>query len=396
MTELIEKSFSRLTEYCEKEEFRGYDPFDGLNSRFFKALPLISKNRFARLAWIQFFKRSPLNLRKITGVSKDYNPKALGLFLSGYCNLYKQSQEPGYTEKIKLFSAMLLERVNNNRSGACWGYNFDWQSRAFFQPENTPTVVTTTFIGNALLDAYGITGEENLLKTARSACDFIIHDLNRTYDDKGNFAFSYSPLDKTVVFNASLLASRFLARVYNLTLEKELLDNARRSVVFCCDHQKKDGSWSYGTLDFHRWIDNFHTGYNLECLSDYMRYSGDETFKENLERGFVYYVQTFFTDEGIPKYYNNSVYPIDIHNTAQLIITLSRLGKLQKHKSLADNVLVWTIKNMQSDKGFFYYQKNKYFTTRIPYMRWTQAWMFYAMSEYLLVVKGTRENIRIY
>jgi rhamnogalacturonyl hydrolase YesR len=396
MTEIIEKSFIRLTNYCEKEDFKGYDPFDGLNSRFFRALPFIPESRFARLAWIQFFKRSPLNLRKIAGVKKDYNPKAIGLFLSGYCNLYKQSEDSLYMEKIKLFSGMLLDRVNNTMSGACWGYNFDWQSRAFFQPENTPTVVTTTFIGNALLDAYGITGEKNLLSTARSACDFINKDLNRNWDDKGNFAFSYSPLDKTVVFNASLLAAHFLARVYSLTREKELLDNARRSVAYCCDHQRNDGSWSYGTLDFHQWIDSFHTGYNLECLAGYLKYTGDESFTGNLATGFDYYLKNFFTDEGIPKYYNNSIYPVDVHTTAQLIVTLSRLGKLYEYKSLADKVLIWTIKNMQSEKGFFYYQKNKYFTSRIPYMRWAQAWMFYAMSEYLSVVKGTRENIRVY
>jgi hypothetical protein len=133
-------------------------------------------------------------------------------------------------------------------------------------------------LASALLDAYEITGEDQLLKMARSACDFILKDLNRTYDVNGNFAFSYSPLDKTVVFNASLLGSRLLSRVYSFTHEKELLDRLQKSVVFCCDYQKNNGSWSYGTLDFHQWIDNFHTGYNLECIADFMKYSGDPIF----------------------------------------------------------------------------------------------------------------------
>jgi hypothetical protein len=218
---------------------------------------------------------------------------------------------------------------------------------------------------------------------ARSACDFILKDLNRTYDDKGNFAFSYSPLDKTVVFNASLLGSRLLSRVYSFTHEKELLDPAKRSVVFCCDYQKNDGSWSYGTLDFHQWIDNFHTGYNLECIADYMKFSGDHSFETHLTKGFEYYIKTFFTDEGIPKYYSNSVYPIDIHSPAQMIITLTKLGKFHEYRNLAVKILNWTIDNMQSDEGYFYYQINKYFSSRIPYMRWAQAWMFYALSEYL-------------
>jgi hypothetical protein len=274
-------------------------------------------------------------------------------------------------------------------SGACWGYNFDWQAKAFFQPKNTPTVVVTTFIGCSLLDAFEITGEDKVIKTTRSACDFILKDLNRTYDNNGNYAFSYSPLDKTVVFNATLLGSRLLSRVYSFTHEKDLLNSAKKSVAFCCDNQKKDGSWGYGTLDFHQWIDNFHTGYNLECISDYMKFSGDHTYDGHLQRGFDYYIKNFFSDEGIPKYYNNSIYPVDIHAPAQLIITLSRLGKLQEYKQLTDNVLHWTIDNMQSDKGFFYYQIKKYFSSRIPYMRWAQAWMFYALSEYLLQYNDT-------
>jgi rhamnogalacturonyl hydrolase YesR len=384
MSDIIEESLARLTDYCKKEDFKGYDPYDGLNSTFFQAIPLLANNRFARLAWIQLFKRSPINIRPVMGVKKDYNPKALGLFLASYCNLYRKRTDKTYLDMIMFFTERIGELVSRNYSGACWGYNFDWQAKAFFQPKYTPTVVATTFIGSALLDAYEITKADHLLSTARSACNFILKDLNRTYNDNGDFAFSYSPLDKTVVFNASLLGSRLLSRVYSFTHEQELIDSARRSVVFCCNYQKSDGSWSYGTLDFHKWIDNFHTGYNLECISDYIKFSEDQDFRHHLDRGFEYYINTFFTEEGISRYYNNSVYPVDIHAPAQLLITLVKLGKLKEYRSLADKVLLWTIAEMQSDDGHFYYQRNKYFTSGIPYMRWAQAWMFYALTAYIL------------
>lgn len=384
MSEKILNSFNKLSDYCEREEFKGYDPYDGLNSTLFRSIPFISRNRFARLAWIQLFKRSPLNFRIIAGVKKDYNPKAIGLFLSGYCNLFKKTPAQEFLDKIHIFTSQLISLQNNEWSGACWGYNFDWQAKAFFQPKNTPTVVATTFIGSAMLDAYDISGEEKLLERVRSCCDFILKDLNRYYDDKGNFAFSYSPLDKTVVYNASLLGSRLLARVYSYTKEKDLIEASGKSVTFCCDHQQPDGAWSYGTLDFHQWIDNFHTGYNLECIAAYIKYSGDRSFNDYLTKGFNYYIRTFFTDEGVPKYYNNSIFPIDIHAPAQMIITLARLGKFHEYRYLADKVISWTIDNMQSDDGYFFYQINKYFSSKIPYMRWAQAWMFYSLSEYLL------------
>jgi rhamnogalacturonyl hydrolase YesR len=384
MIAMVEESLSRLTEWCEKENYKGYDPYDGLNSRLFRSIPVIRNNRFARLIWIQLFKRSPLNLRPLTGVDKEYNPKALGLFLSGYCILSKLKNDDSELDNIVFFSEKLLEKRNREWNGSCWGYNFDWQARAFFQPRNSPTVVATSFIGCALLDAYEITGEEKLLSNARKACNFIMKDLNRTYDNEGNFAFSYSPLDKSVVFNASLLGSRLLARVYSYTGENDLLDAARASVKYCCYYQCGDGSWSYGLQDFHKWKDNFHTGYNLECISDYTRYAGDESFIDNLEKGLKFYTDNYFTSEGVPKYYNNSLYPIDIHCPAQLVVTLAKTDKFDEKREMIDKVLTWTIKNMQSPKGYFYYQVNRYFSSRIPYMRWAQAWMFYAFATYLI------------
>ncbi|HQW93316.1 MAG TPA: hypothetical protein PKY28_09470, partial [Ferruginibacter sp.] len=92
---------------------------------------------------------------------------------------------------------------------------------------------------------------------------------------------------------------------------------------------------------------------------------------------------TFFTEEGIPKYYQDSVYPIDIHAPAQLVITLDKLGKFGEYRELMDKVLNWTVKNMQSKNGYFYYQRNKYFSSKISYIRWAQAWMFYALSTYI-------------
>ncbi len=383
MPKEIYDSFNQLLSYCKKEDFKGYDPYDGLTSRFLQSLPIISGNRLVRLAWIQAFKRSPINLRPLLGVKKDYNPKAIGLFLAGYCNLYRKEPRQEYRDKINSFTVLIGQLSNKEWSGTCWGYNFDWQARAFFQPKHTPTVVASTFIANALLDAYEITKEEHLLNTARSTCSFILKDLNRTYDDRGDFSFSYSPLDKSVVFNASLLGSRLLARVYGFTGEKELVEEAKKSVSFCCRYQKENGSWSYGTLPFHHWVDNFHTGYNLECIADYMKFSEDYQYKYHLDKGFHYYINNFFTEEGIPKYYNNSMYPIDIHAPAQMVITMSKLGKFKEHRELIDKVLLWTIKNMQSDKGYFYYQINKYFSSKIAYIRWAQAWMFYALSTYL-------------
>jgi rhamnogalacturonyl hydrolase YesR len=380
----FDESFNNLKRYCEKENFKGWDPYDGLNSSLFQALPFLPQSRFFRLAWIQFFKRSPINFRKVTGVKKEYNPKGVGLFLTGYCNLYKIDPKQEYLEKINTLSALLLDLKTPGYSGACWGYNFDWQARAFFQPKGTPTVVATTFIAESLLEAYAITQDKKLLETAISASNFILNDLNRTFDENGSFSFSYSPLDKTQVFNASLLGAKLLCLVYEQTQNPILLEEAKKAVQYACDHQQENGAWAYGKLPYHQWIDNFHTGYNLECIFTYQNISSDNQFNKHIQKGLSYYLNTFFTAEGISKYYNNSLYPIDVHAPAQLVVTLYKLNALNENAELVNRVLVWTSKNMQDKQGYFYYQKNKLFNSKIPYMRWAQAWMFYAYSYFLL------------
>jgi hypothetical protein len=389
----IVESFRRLSAYCSEQEFKGYDPYDGLTSPFFRSLPGINKNRFARLVWIQGFKKSPVNFRPLFGIRKEYNPKALGLFLSSYVALYKSESRKEYLEKINFFAEKILELATPGYSGQCWGYNFDWESRAFFLPKYTPTIVVSSFVANALLDAYEVIPDERFLIAARSTCDFILKDLNRSFDDKGNYILSYSKFDNSSVFNASLLGSRLLARVSSLTGETELAMEAKKSVEFICNCQKPDGAWSYGKLPFHQWIDNFHTGFNLECISDYMKYSGDNSYTANLEKGLEYYLNTFFTSEGVSKYYNTSVYPVDIHAPAQLVVTMCKMGRFADNRELIDRVLDWTIDNMQSRKGYFYYQVSKHYTVKIPYMRWSQAWIFYGMSIYLFSVKSDRPGI---
>jgi hypothetical protein len=387
-------SFERLKTYCEQENFKGWDPYDGLNSRLFRALPFIRNNKWARLAWIQFYKRSFINFRKLTGVKKGTNPKGLALFISGYCNLFRTGHpdKEQIRKKIELLTGELLRFKSEGYSGNCWGYNFDWQSKAFFLPKFTPTIVATTFAANALIDAYEVLDKTELLDAALSSKDFILKDLNRTVLDNGLFAFSYSPLDRTSVFNASLLGARLLSRIYSYTKDEDLYRNAKKAIEYCIHFQNADGSWYYGTLPFHQWIDNFHTGFNLECISEYSKFTSDETFSDALNKGMDFYLNTFFDKEGRSKYYNNNLYPVDMHAPAQLFVTLSKTGHFKKNEKLAGRVLQWAIQHMQSVGGFFYYQKRKFYTNRISYIRWVQAWMFYGMSHYLLNESETNKT----
>lgn len=390
-------SFRLLREYCEREGFKGWDPYDGLNSKVFQALPFLKKSALCRLVVIQGFKRSPINLRRIALVPKEYNAKGIGLFLSGYCNLYnavkanpKLANSLGSADSLKSqineLAELLISLQSNGYSGACWGYNFDWQARRLFLfPKFTPTVVATNFCATALMEAYEITGEKKYLEIALSAANFVIKDLHRS-EYKDGFLFSYSPLQgNDTVFNASLLGSRLLSFCYKYTGNEEYRNLAEQSIKACCAGQKENGAWVYGMLPVQSWVDSFHTGYNLDALIAYQEQTADDKYNKFIEKGFEYYIQNFFEADGTPKYYDNRTYPIDIHCPGQLLVTLARLHKTEEYKDIAEKVIDWTIRNMQDKKGYFYYQLKPGVSSKISYMRWSNAFMFNALSHYILV-----------
>ena len=288
--------------------------------------------------------------------------------------------------QVKKLADLLLElRSPGDYSGACWGYNFDWQARKLFLfPKYTPTVVATNFCATALMEAYEVTRQQQYLDVALSAAQFVIKDLHRTAYRDG-FLFSYSPLDgNDTVFNASLLGARLLSYCYHYTKDEEYRTLARQTISACCAAQAEDGSWVYGMLPVQSWIDSFHTGYNLDALIAYQEQTGDTSFADHIERGLSYYLEHFFEADGTPKYYHDRTYPIDIHCPGQLFVSLTRLHRYDEHRELLDRVIAWTIYNMQDKKGYFYYQMKPGLSSKIPYMRWSNAFMFCAMSYYLL------------
>ena len=395
MKETLE-SFIKLKNYCEGEQFKGWDPFDGLNSKVLKTILPLKYSATLRLIVIQGFKRCPLNLRPIFGVPKEYNAKGIGLFLQGYCNLYRLlKQKPslvnelgskeGVLSRIHELSKLLISLRSKGYHGSCWGYNFDWQSRRLFLfPAYCPTVVATNFCATALIEAYEVTGNMEYLDVALDSAKFILNDLHLD-EHEGEKMISYSPLHgNDLVSNASLLGSKVLAYCYKYSGNEEYFKVARSSVRACCIGQREDGAWTYSQIPPKLWVDSFHTGYNLDGLIAYEEQTGDKDYHENIERGFNYYIKNFFNEDGSPKYYDNQQYPIDIHCPGQLLVTLHRLHKFGEYKELAEKVLAWTIKNMQDKKGYFYYQLKKGISSKISYMRWSNAFMFYALSYYLL------------
>jgi hypothetical protein len=186
------------------------------------------------------------------------------------------------------------------------------------------------------------------------------------------------------IFNANLLAAALFCRVAHLTGETSLFEPALKAARYAVSRQREDGSWPYGEEATQGWIDNFHTGYNLCALKAIARFARTSEFDLSISRGFVFYRRHFIEQNGAPRYFHDRLYPIDVHCVAQTVITLLAFRDLDPRAAdTARTVLVWALRHMRDEKGFFYYRILKLGTIRTSYMRWSQAWMLRALATYI-------------
>ena len=367
----------RTERYLELQKLRGWDPYDALCSPLFR-LPLLRSNRLIRLGSQQTLKRSPWNLRPLLRIDRQLNPVSIGLYLQGQA-LRARSNPRTVSQRLEnAHSAIerLVATSSPGYSGICWGYPFDWEARYASIPAGTPTVVATGIVTNALWTAYDVFGLNTAREMVLDATQFVLRDLNRTNGSDGAFCWSYSPVDRQAVLNATLKGSRLLAQAYALGGPSDLLEPAAGSARFVLSHQSPTGAWPYAATDARTWADNFHTGYVLESLYAYRQHSADASVEAPLEKGWRYYRDHFFSADLTPKYYDNRSDPLDATACAQAIITLCTFGDPGEATIAAQR----SVDALGLQDGSFAYQRRRGRTRRLPFLRWSTAWMYCALS----------------
>lgn len=379
MKDKILQSILKLDGWLEENDYKGYDPFDGLSSRLLR--PFTLNNTHLRIALQQGIRRFPINLRPLVGIQKSHSSKGMGFLARGYMRLHKATGNQEYADKAKFCLDWLIDHQSEGYSGACWGNHFDYQSRVFYLPKGVPTVVWVALIGHAFLDAYKHFEKNEYLNIAESCCEHIVNDLERHHDGE-DICISYIPLENKQVHNANALGASLLARTYSFCKKDAYRELAERAINYMVKYQRKDYSWYYGESSNLHWVDNFHTAYVLDSIKRYTDCTGDIQHKKSLEHGYNYWKSTFFLDDGTPKYYDCKVLPLDIQCASQAIDTLVLFSDIDKKSiDLALKVADWTIRNMQDGSGHFYYRRyNEWLVNKTPTLHWGQATMLCALS----------------
>jgi hypothetical protein len=378
---MIQKSFQKLKAYIESENFKGYDPYDTLNS----PIPFHWLGKWGAVLAIQFQKRNPFNIRALLGIKKDYNPKAIGLLLHAYSLDYQNNKNEETLEKMSFFFNWLLDNRTNGYDEYCWGYNFDWASPVKFLEKFSPTIVVSGFVAKGVFEYYQATQNPKALEVLKSIGDFTQNKLEWTETEKGK-CVSYSTKTIDCCYNANMLGAELFARLYVITKESRYKELACKMTDFTVAYQKVSGLWNY-SIDIktgkERIQIDFHQGYVLDSIHYVLKYCGNnEVYLSALKLGTAYYYKNQFKETGQSIFRVPNDYPVEIHNQAQGIISLTRLAYLSEDYGLfATKIANWTAENMQSKKGYFYYKKYPYHTIKTPFMRWSQAWMLLALTE---------------
>lgn len=374
MDDLLTRLDSTET-FIRSEEYRGYDPYDGLESPLFD-LPFLDRARIPRWGFQQVLKRLPFQIRPLLGIRKGYNPVTLALCAQA---MTWRDRAEGVCDERRAEVERLVDELARLRtggfSGSCWGYDFDWQARYANIPAGHPTVVATGFVTHALFTVWERFRIDKARDLILDAVPFVRMDLNRT-EDGDTFCWSYSPSDRQTVLNATMKGARLLAQAVFLGGDAGWLDDVRSTIRYVVARQSETGSWPYAIGDPRSWADHFHTCYNLDCLHEIRELTGEGTFDESIDNGFSYYLDNFFTSDGTPRYYDRETYPVDATCCGQAMLTLTRFGRVD----LAERTAAWTLNHMALPGGGFKYQIHPRYENRIVYMRWSVAWIFAGLA----------------
>lgn len=376
----------RTLRWSADQGYLGWNKHDGLNSPILQAL--LGWGKWPRLVAIQGVMRFPMNLRPWLLVPKVYNPKGLALFVQAWLDRYRLEGDAAHLAQAeRLLDLLLAIRSPGTWGGNCWGYRYPWQDPGFFAPTDTPNAVVTSFVCEAFLDVYRVTGNPAYLDTVGSALGFFFRDLRVLKDEAEELCLGYMPTPMTMrVMDVSILIGAVAAQYGALAAVDRYRRDAYRLAHYVVRRQTEEGAWFYTDPpgDSHIRHDNYHTGFILDALWRYMEAAGDRQWESAYWQGLEFYAERLFNSDGSPRWMSHMDYPHDIHGAAQGILTFARHDG--HFPGLARRITEWAIANMYHPEGRFYYQQTRLIVKRFTLMRWCNAWMARSLARYCRTV----------
>jgi hypothetical protein len=394
---MVEKSIENFLSWQGEYGYYSYDQFDfwgsgvGVFSRklFYKRKILAAPLVFSLQVLESFFPRARiLFARKRRFAIGDAH------FVLGYLNWYKYTGDSRYKDKAEEILQEIRANASPTPSGIGWGYPYTWVTGRAVYPPGTPFITVTPYCFDAFLEMYDITGEKRHLDTAAAIAQFAAYDLNETVISGDEAAAGYSPIDNSRVINAGTYRAALLLKAFKLFGTREYKEKAIKNINFVLNRQQPDGSWYYA--DNELFIDHFHTCLVLKNLYKAYLILEDEKILGAVKKGFDYYRGFLFRKDHTPihlaKVTNPKFRKIEMYDYAEGISLGPLLnpdinGALDFSLELARHL----IGTFQLKKGYFVTRVTSLGTrNKVPYLRWPQAQLFYALTGLLSSLTGKK------
>jgi hypothetical protein len=286
-----------------------------------------------------------------------------------------------YRAEARSLCDWLLLARSRGYAGFCGGPRHAIQGLSGRGDPGDPDLVTTAYAARGLLAGGAL--DPVYPTVARTAAEFAREDLG--YDERdGGLAVTYyeNHPDDAYTINAGAVWAGLLLDLHDRFGGGD--DRYRARAWGLLDHvadlQTDAGGWYYREPPeaSHLSMDNHHNGFIIEAFQRY-RDVVDDRYDDTLDAAVDFYRTRLFEPDGTPNFDEEHAYPRDIHASTQGALVFTKEGDFD----FARTVLEWVFDELHAGDGAFYFRKERWFTRRVTLMRWCQAWMAFAMAEYL-------------
>jgi hypothetical protein len=337
-------------------------------------------------------------------------PIADAHYAMGFAFLYEATSDSFHLEKAVHFLNVLKESRCSQFKEHCWGYPFDWVTRAGIIKQQTPLITTTPYVYEAFLQATelvehndpALTADLRPLSSVLGPLDRpdewrrIIESIARHASvDIKDFMISetvnscsYTPFDKGGVVNAAAYRAFLLASASHVLLKDEYWRIAERNLNFVLENQNPDGSWFYAVDGVRDFVDHYHTCFVMKALAKTYSLTGHEACAEALAKGVGYYLKNLFDEDGLPKPFSKAprltVYKRELYDCAECInLCLLLQDRFPQLETTLETVVTGILKNWVKADGSFRSRRLHLGWDNVPMHRWGQSQMFRSLAFYL-------------
>jgi hypothetical protein len=398
----IGEAITSAFKFMEQQGIHTYDPFDYADAPFYRRLradPSCVASALRKTIALAA-RLTPRLTRRLLRTTPKATPGGVAALALAYLHFSR----PDALKRANTCLQWLMNHATRGSSWIGWGFPYDWFRNGQIIQAYTPIGHTTVTVARSILEYYKHTGEPWALQALNSIGNFFEHGLNTSFSGKEALALSYTPLDHDQVLNTNADIGALMIQLGSLLERDRWFLFGMRLFRFVLQNQNRDGSWFYYAARADgkpNQIDHHHTAMILSATAGGVRSLAEtDQLTPRLERALLqgtrFYLDSLFTSAGLPKFYHDRLYPLDIYNFAQAIVTLLDLRSLPALSPFLPDleerlsrVLRHLWHSMRTTDGGFLYRRYPFVPTRLDSLRWANAYTTYALARYLSEVHAS-------